>query len=157
MKAGKIRVPILYFTLMLFLATMGYSQKAAAHSVKPVTVQSSNDFDGTIATIKKAVSGSGMMVLSEINQGKILSMTGLQVNTHSFFIGNPNVGKQALSAGPSVDLVISLGVNVYEGNGRVHANHFKPSDLFSSFKAKKVKMMSEKLDGKLSNVMKMLR
>lgn len=156
MKTLKFRFPALFFSTLLFIASMGFSQKAEAQSVKPVTVQSSKDFEGTIDAIKKAVSGGGMMVLSELNQGKILSMTGLQVNAHSFFIGNPNVGKEAFSADPSVGLVIPVRVNVYEENGHVFVNYFKPSDLFSSFKSKKVKMIGEKLDGKLAMMMKML-
>ncbi len=121
-----------------------------------VTVKSSKGFDATLAEIKKAVSGGGMMVLSELNQGKILSMTGLSINAHSFFIGNPNVGKEAFAADPSVGLVIPVRVNVYEQNGATYVNYFKPSDLFSSFNNAKVKMIAGKLDEKLAMMMKMI-
>jgi len=138
------------------ISLSGFSNNLNAQTIKPVTVQSSKDFNGTISTIKKAVSDGGLMVLSELNQGKILSMTGLNVNAHSFFIGNPTVGKDAFSADPSVGLVIPVRVNVYEENGNVFVNYFKPSDLFASFENKKVKMIGQKLDGKLDMMMKML-
>lgn len=83
-------------------------------------------------------------------------MTGLTINAHSFFIGNPNVGKEAFSADPSVGLVIPVRVNVYEENGKTYVSYFKPSDSFASFKNKKVKMIGDKLDGKLQIMMKMI-
>jgi len=97
-----------------------------------------------------------MMVLSQLDQGKILSMTGLSVNSHSFFIGNPNVGNKAFSADPSAGLVIPVRVNVYEENGRTYVSYFKPSDLFASFKSPKVKMIGEMLDKKLGMMIKMV-
>lgn len=142
------------FVAILFAAMSTVSTPVDAQSVKPVTIESSKDFYGTIDAIKKAVSGGGMMVLSELNQGKILSMTGLQVNAHSFFIGNPNVGKNAFSANPSVGVVIPIRINVYEENGNTYVNYFKPSDLFASFEGEKVKMVGNKLDGTLEMMMK---
>jgi len=139
------------------MATLfGFAPTASAQNVKPVTVQSKMDFEETLNAINKAVSEGGMMVLAELNQGKILSMTGLQVKGHSFFVGNPNVGKEAFSADPSVGLVIPVRINVYEKDGKTYVNYFKPSDLFVSFNDKKVKMIGGKLDEKLGMMMKMI-
>lgn len=153
MRKSKVRIPAILVVAMLF---MGISQNLQAQSIKPVTLQSSMDFEGTIDAIEKAVSGGGMMVLSELNQGKILSMTGLQVNAHSFFIGNPNVGKEAFSADPSVGLAIPVRVNVYEEDGKTYVNYYKPSDLLAFSSNKKVKMIGEKLNGKMESMMKMI-
>ncbi|AVR45079.1 hypothetical protein C7S20_07245 [Christiangramia fulva] len=160
MKTKKFNLQTL-FAILLMLALFGptpsvNAQTAHSQTVKPVTVESKMDFDGTIEAVKKSVSGGGMMVLAELNQGKILSMTGLQVKGHSFFVGNPNVGKEAFSADPSVGVVIPVRINVYEENGKTFINYFKPSDLFASFDDKKVKMIGAKLDDKLQMMMKMI-
>ncbi len=156
MKTRKLRFPALFILTVLFLGTMGFTNQMQAQSVKPVTIESSKDFDGTLAAIKKAVSGGGMMVLAEINQGKILSMTGLKINAHSLFIGNPNVGKMAFSADPSVGVAIPVRVNIYEENGKVKVNYYKPSDLLSYSQNQQAKMIAQKLDGKLGMMMKMI-
>jgi len=156
MKTKKLRLSSLLFVAILMAGMLSFTSGIKAQSIKPVTVKSSKGFDATLAEIKKAVSGGGMMVLSELNQGKVLSMTGLSINAHSFFIGNPNVGKQAFSADPSVGLVIPVRINVYEQNGATYVNYFKPSDLFSSFNDAKVKMIAGKLDEKLAMMMKMI-
>lgn len=155
MKTKELRLPALLFAAVLMAGMFG-SATLQAQSIKPITVKSSKDFNETISAIKKAVSGGGMMVLSELNQGKVLSMTGLSVNAHSFFVGNPNVGKQAFSSDPSVGLVIPVRINVYEKNGTTYVNYFKLSDLFSSFSNSNVKMLAKKLDEKLTMMMKMI-
>ncbi|MEO8962686.1 MAG: DUF302 domain-containing protein [Ginsengibacter sp.] len=156
MKTKRLRLPALLFAAIMMAGMFSFTTAVHAQSIKPVTVKSSKNFDGTINVIKKAVSGGGMMVLSELNQGKVLSMTGLSVHAHSFFVGNPNVGKQAFSADPSVGLVIPVRINVYEENGATYVNYFKPSDLFSSFSNSSVKMLAGKLDEKLGMMMKMV-
>ncbi|MDP4284018.1 MAG: DUF302 domain-containing protein [Bacteroidota bacterium] len=157
MKTKKLRLPALLFVAVMMTGMFSFTTGGLqAQSIKPVTVKSAKNFDETISAIKKAVSGGSMMVLSELNQGKILSMTGLTINAHSFFVGNPNVGKEAFSSDPSVGLVIPIRINVYEQNGATYINYFRPSDLFSSFSSPKVKMIAGKLDGKLEMMMKMI-
>ncbi len=156
MKRRKNKLVAFLLATLLFTVFSGLTGTLDAQSIKPVIIQSSKNFNETISTIKKSVSDGGLMVLSELNQGNILSMTGLKINAHSFFIGNPNVGKEAFSADPSVGLVIPIRVNVYEENGKTYVNYFKPSDMFSSFQSEKVKMIGQKLDGKLEMMMKML-
>jgi uncharacterized protein (DUF302 family) len=155
MKTKKVNLPAVLFALILITGVLSFNDDLKAQSVEPVTVESSKDFEGTIEVIKKAVSGGEMMVLSELNQGNILSMTGLNVQAHSFFIGNPNVGKKAFSANPSVGVVIPVRVNVYSQNSTTYVNYFKPSELFNSY-GKNVKMIGKKLDGKLEQMMKMI-
>ena len=155
MKTTTLKLSTVLIVLVFMTGILGFSSEARAQSVEPTTIESSKDFEGTIDAIKKAVSEGGMMVLSELNQGKILSMTGLQINAHSFFIGNPQVGKKAFSANPSVGVVIPVRVNVYQKDGSTYVNYFKPSDLMASY-GQDVKMIGKKLDGKLAGMMKML-
>ncbi len=146
---------MLLFAGMLF-GLMSFTTQLQAQNVKPVTVESSKDYDGTIAALKKAVSGGGMMVLAEINQGKILEMTGLKINAHSFFIGNPNMGKKAFSADPAVGVVIPVRVNLYEKDGKTYINYFKPSDLLAGSGNEQTLMIAKMLDDKLGMMVKML-
>lgn|GEM_PF-711919 len=124
-------------------------QSANAQS-KLVTLKSMKSFDETVAGIKKGVADAGMMVLAEINHGKILSMTGLSINAESVFIGNPNVGKQAFTESKAVGLAIPLRVNVYEENGITYINYFTPSSELGYFKGDKVKMIGQELDKKIA-------
>lgn len=151
-RASKITVIILCTVLFSAFATT----KIQAQTVEPVTVKSSMGFQATISALRKAISGGGMMVLSELNQGKILSMAGLSINAESLFIGNPNVGKKAFSADPAAGVVIPVRINIYEENGSTYVNYFKPSDLFSSFKSNEVKMIGKMMDKKLKMMTGML-
>ena len=156
MKRSKLRFQAMLLVAIMFVGLAGVSGTLQAQSVKPVTVQSSKDFNGTISALKKAVSGGGMMVLAEINQGKILEMTGLKINAHSFFIGNPNMGKKAFSADPAVGVVIPVRVNLYEKGGKTYINYFKPSDLLAGSGNQQTLMIAKMLDNKLGKMVKML-
>ena len=137
---------MLAFTVMSFFS----ASVVQAQQAKLITVKSAKSFDETVSGIKKGVADAGMMVLAEINHGKILSMTGLSVNAESIFIGNPNVGKDAFSDNPAVGLAIPLRVNVYEEKGVAYINYFAPSSELGYFKGDKVKMIGQELDKKIA-------
>jgi uncharacterized protein (DUF302 family) len=146
-KSKHIAFPLmLAFTLIsFFVATTAHAQQS-----KLITVKSVKNFDETVAGIKKSVADAGMMVLAEINHGKILSMTGLSIKAESIFIGNPNVGKEAFSDNAAVGLAIPLRINVYEEKGITYINYFAPSSELGYFKGDKVKMIGGELDKKIA-------
>ena len=131
---------VAFFALTLFSFQHANAQKL-------VTVKSAKDFNTTVDGI---VSDAGMMVLAEINHGKILSMTGLTLNAESIFIGNPNVGKDAFTDNRAVGLAIPIRLNVYEDKGVTYINYFTPSSELGNFKGDKVKMIGEELDKKIA-------
>jgi uncharacterized protein (DUF302 family) len=138
-------------TLMIAsIAIFSFGFQAANAQSKLVTVKSMKSYDQTVSGIKKGVADAGMMVLAEINHGKILSMTGLNINAESIFIGNPNVGKNAFSENMAVGLAIPLRVNVYEEKGVTYINYFTPSSELGYFKGDKVKMIGQELDKKIA-------
>ncbi|MDZ4793288.1 MAG: DUF302 domain-containing protein [Bacteroidota bacterium] len=146
-KSLKITFPLmLAFTVMSFFG----ANVAQAQQAKLITVKSVKSFAMTVEGIKKGVADAGMMVLAEINHGKILSMTGLSINAESIFIGNPTVGKDAFSENTAVGLAIPLRVNVYEEKGVTYINYFTPSSELGYFKGNKVKMIGQKLDEKIA-------
>ncbi len=134
---------VAFFALTLFSFEQANAQKL-------VTVKSAKDFNTTVDGIKKGVSDAGMMVLAEINHGKILSMTGLTLNAESIFIGNPNVGKDAFTDNKAVGLAIPIRLNVYEDKGVTYINYFTPSSELGNFKGDKVKMIGQELDKKIA-------
>ncbi len=122
-----------------------------------VRVQSKQPFEKTINEVKKMVSSSGMMVLSEINQGKILSMTGININAESLFIGNPQIGNKLFSADRGVGIAIPVRLNIYEGSdGNTYVSYVKPTVQLASFKNEKVQKIAQMLDGKLGKLTGML-
>ncbi len=146
-KNKKITFPLmLAFTVMSFFS----AGTAQAQQAKLITVKSAKSFEATVEGIKKGVADAGMMVLAEINHGKILSMTGLSVHAESIFIGNPNVGKEAFSENTAVGLAIPLRVNVYEEKGVAYINYFTPSSELGYFNGSKVKMIGQELDKKIA-------
>lgn len=156
MKKSKSIMTRLLFVAVLVTGLLSFSVNMQAQSLKPVTVQSSKNYEATLTAVKKAVSGGGMMVMSQLDQGKILSMTGLSVKSHTFIVGNPTVGNKAFSADPAVGLVIPVRLNVYEENGKTYVSYFKPSALFAGYKNKKVQMIGQMLDKKLGMLVKMI-
>lgn len=137
-----MKVMIAFFAISLFSFQQANAQKL-------VTVKSAKSFDETVSGIKKGVADAGMMVLAEINHGKILSITGLSLNAESLFIGNPNVGKDAFTDNKAVGLAIPIRVNVYEENGTTYINYFTPSSELGNFKGAKVKMIGQEMDKKV--------
>jgi len=145
LRTKKIALRLIIASLAIFF--LGFQEANA--QTKLVTVRSTKSFDATVDGIKKGVADAGMMVLSEINHGKILSMTGLSIHAESIFIGNPNVEKEAFTDNPAVGLAIPIRVNVYEQNGTTYINYYTPSSDLGNFKGDKVKMIGQQLDKKI--------
>lgn len=142
--------------MIAFMSIFLFGYQSASAQGNLVTVKSAKSFEATISAIKKGVADADMMVISEINHGKILSMTGLSINAQSLFIGNPNVGKDAFTDNMAVGLCIPIRVNVYEEKGVTYINYFPPSSELSSFKGEKVKMIGQEMDKKVSMLTSMV-
>jgi uncharacterized protein (DUF302 family) len=136
--------------MLAILAMLFLNSETGTAQSKLVTVKSTMSYTATVSGIKKGVADAGMMVLAEINHGKILSMTGLTVNGESIFIGNPNVGKDAFSDNVAVGLAIPLRINVYEEKGTTYINYFTPSSELGYFNGEKVRMIGQELDKRIS-------
>jgi uncharacterized protein (DUF302 family) len=157
MKKLNLSLAAVFFSLILFAGTFSPSGEVFAEGTSPVTVQSRQSFDNTVSEIRKMVKKNGMMVLSEINQGKILSMTGLSVKAVSLFVGNPQIGNKLFSADHAVGIAVPVRLNVYEGtDGKTYINYVKPSDQLASYQNKEIQMIARKLDQKLAMLTGML-
>ncbi len=137
-------------------AQSGQRQTSSRPERSAIDVTAKGSVDQTVAGLKKMVADNGMMVMGEINQGKVLSMTGLKLQSETFFVGNPNVGKQLFSEEPGAGLVVPVRINVYADKlGRTHVRYVPPSSQLQEFGNDKVNQIAQMLDEKLEKLMSM--
>ena len=118
-----------------------------------VTVASSKSFENVVEAVKSLVAKNGMMVMAEVNQGQMLSMTGLSLKATLFLVGNPTVGKQVFEQEHAAGLYIPLRVFVYaDASGKTFVSYDRPSSLLGQFGNDKVSMVAKMLDEKLEGL-----
>ncbi len=121
-----------------------------------VTVESGKSFDMVTKAVKMMVAKNGMMVLAEVDHGKVLSMTGHKVQAKLFLVGNPMVGKQLFEQTHAVGLYIPVRLYVYvDAAGKTFVEYDKPSSLLSQFDNEKVGMVAKMLDEKIGGLASM--
>ncbi len=104
------RIILLAALLAALAATTAFAQEAR------VSIPSSKSYDQTVEAFKMAVSKGGMMVMSTVDQGNMLKMTGLDMKGTLFLVGNPNIGKQVFEKDPAAGLYLPLRVYIYRGS-----------------------------------------
>lgn len=155
----KTNLMLAAFTVMFFLfaGSFANSNNLYAQDNGVVIVQSQKSFDETVSELRQMVAKNGMMVLAEINHGKILSMTGIDVKGLSLFVGNPQIGKQLFNANRGVGLAVPIRLNVFEGSdGKVYVNYVKPSYRLNSFNDKTISKIAQMLDQKIGMLTSMI-
>ena len=121
-----------------------------------VIVPSSKPFAEVSDMVKSLVTKSGMMVMAEVDQGNMLSMAGIKLNAKLYLIGSPTVGKQLFEQDHAVGLYVPLRVFVYSDSaGKTFVAYDKPSSVLGQFHNKKIGMVAQMLDGKLSDLANM--
>lgn len=122
-----------------------------------VQVEAPGSVAQVVSKLKKMVGQNGMMVMGNLDQGKVLSMTGLHVQSETLFVGNPQVGKQLFSADPGVGLVVPVRVNVYQnGEGKTMVSYLPPSVLLKDYGSPAIDKVAHMLDMKLHRMVSML-
>jgi uncharacterized protein (DUF302 family) len=121
-----------------------------------VTLPSDKSFDEVTKAVKSLVAKNGMMIMAEVDQGKMLSMTGLNLKATLYIVGNPVVGKQLFEQDHAVGLYVPVRVFVYsDASGKTYVSYDKPSTLLSQFQNSKVNVVAEMLDQKLEGLANM--
>ncbi len=157
MKKLNLNLAASLFAAILFAASFANSNQILAQGSGLITVQSKYSYDQTVAQLKQAVAKGGMMVMSEINQGKMLAMTGIKLNAISIFVGNPTVGNKLFTADRAVGFVVPIRVNVYENTDQTtYISYVKPSYQLENLNNKQVDMIAKMLDQKLGMLTGML-
>ena len=140
------------------VASLGLSLAASntSFSGDRVTVSSDKPFEDVSRAVKSLVAKNGMMVMAEVDQGKMLSMTGLSLKATLFIVGNPTVGKQLFEQDHGVGLYVPLRVFVYtDESGKTFVSYDRPSALLAQFKNEKIVMVAQMLDQKLDGLANM--
>ena len=143
---------------ILSIASVGLSFAGSNTSFNGdrVTVASDKSFEDVTSAVKSLVAKNGMMVMAEVNQGKMLSMTGLSLKATLFVVGNPTVGKQLFEQDHGVGLYVPLRVFVYaDASGKTFVSYDRPSALLGQFQNEKIGMVAQMLDQKLEGLAKM--
>ena len=144
-KLGYARRAVLLTALFAGLA----APSALAQEAR-VSIPSNKSFEQTVDAFKMAVSKGGMMVMSTVDQGNMLKMTGLEMKGTLFLVGNPNVGKQVFEHNPAAGLYLPLRVYIYQGSdGKTYLSHDKPSIVLKPFNNSSIDQTAGMLDQKL--------
>ena len=140
----------LAFSSMLAAVLMTFSAGAAMAQDQRVSIPSNKSFEQTVDTFKMAVSKGGVMIMSTVDQGNMLKMTGLELKGTLFLVGNPNVGKQVFEHNPAAGLYLPLRVYIYQGSdGKAYLSYDKPSVVLKSFNNSSIDQTAGMLDQKL--------
>lgn len=139
---------------VMSVAAMSLSFGADANfSANRVTIPSDKSFEDVSKAVKTLVAKNGMMVMAEVNQGKMLSMAGFNLKGTLFIVGNPTVGKQLFEQDRAVGLYVPLRVFVYaDADGKTFVSYDKPSSILAQFDNQKVSMVAQMLDEKLGGL-----
>ncbi len=117
------------------------------------SVPSNQSFEHVVGNLKSLVAKNGMMVMAQVDQGNILSMTGLSLKATLFLVGNPTVGKQVFEQDHAAGLYLPFRISVYaDANGKTHVEYDVPSTLLAQFKNPTIDGVAKMLDQKLANL-----
>ena len=144
--------------VIVSVASLGLTFAASntSFSGDRVTVSSDKSFEEVSSAVKSLVAKNGMMVMAEVDQGKMLSMTGLSLKATLFIVGNPTVGKQLFEQDHGVGLYVPLRVFVYaDASGKTFVSYDRPSAILAQFKNEKIGMVAQMLDQKLDGLANM--
>lgn len=149
---------VIIFTVTIFLSSAFVAQSnILAEDTGLVTVQSKESFDATVKDLRQYISKNGMMVLSELNLGKVLSMTGLSLNAISLFVGNPQIGNKLFSANKGVGIAVPVRLNIFENkDGKTYVSYVRPSEQLSTFNEEVIQKTAKMLDKKLEQLTGMI-
>ncbi|QUR68690.1 DUF302 domain-containing protein [Mycobacterium spongiae] len=99
-----------------------------------ISYASGQNFEATVDALHKAAADNGMMIVGDVNQDAELAATGLQLpGAHSFFVGNPKIGKTFFESTQAIGAVIPVRVSVWvDGDGPAHISYFDPAPEFAA-------------------------
>lgn len=144
MKAFRLLRVTSIFAVLVLAAGSALAQEAR------VNIPSNKSFEQTVNAFKAAVSKGGMMVMSTVDQGNMLKMTGLAMRGTLFLVGNPTVGKQVFAQDPAAGLYLPLRVYIYQAaNGKTYLSYDRPTRVLKSFHNSSIDQTAAMLDQKL--------
>lgn len=103
-------------------------------STKYVSYTANKGFEATVEALTKAATDHGMMIVGEVNQDAELAANGLRLpGAHSFFVGNPALGKTFFDATKAIGAVVPVRMHVWaDADGPAHIGYFDPAPEFTA-------------------------
>lgn len=146
---------LVLFAALFAVLSAAFASPAVAQDAR-IALESRRSFEQTVDQFKSAVGQGGMMVMASVDQGNMLSMTGLKLKATLFLVGNPTVGKQLFEQDHGVGLYVPIRVFVTEEkDGQVYLAYEKPSTQLEQFHNPEIDKIAAMLDQKLQNLAQM--
>ena len=103
-------------------------------TTKFINYTANQGFEATVDALTKAVADRGIMIVGEVNQDAELAAIGLRLpGAHSFFVGNPKIGKTFFEATNAIGAVVPVRMHVWaDGGGPAHIGYFDPAPEFTA-------------------------
>ncbi|MCA9757798.1 MAG: DUF302 domain-containing protein [Candidatus Eisenbacteria bacterium] len=123
------------------------------HSVHVLRATVDGTEEEVLAKLRRAVEESGLRVMSELHQSKALATAGATVQSETFFVGNPELGKHLFAIEPGAGVVLPMRMNVYvDAAGHTTIAYIPPSLELAAFGNADLDRAAQKLDAKLAGI-----
>ncbi|MHA7698780.1 DUF302 domain-containing protein [Mycobacterium sp. ML1] len=116
-------------------AAAGGPMKATSVDTRFITVTANGEFEATIGALHDAADRHGMVILGDLNEETRLKAVGVQSQrAHSFFIGDPQIGKTLFGATQAIGAVVPVRVTVWASDrgGPALISYFDPAPEFTA-------------------------
>ncbi|OBS02437.1 hypothetical protein A9W98_14950 [Mycobacterium gordonae] len=116
-------------------AAAGGPMTATAVDTRFITVSAGGEFEATIGALHDAADKHGMVILGDLNEETRLQAVGVQSQrAHSFFIGDPRIGKTLFGTSQAIGAVVPVRVTVWSNDrgGPALISYFDPAPEFTA-------------------------
>jgi uncharacterized protein (DUF302 family) len=104
------------------------------------------------AAVDARVGPTGLVALSRLDQGALLSLEGEPLAATLYLVGNPIIAREVTRHEPGAALYAPFRVAVYRDTTGVHIAYDKPSTVFASLGSSGIDVIAVELDDKIRTV-----
>jgi uncharacterized protein (DUF302 family) len=104
------------------------------------------------AAVDARAGPTGLVALSRLDQGALLSLEGEPLEATLYLVGNPIVAREVTRHEPAAALYAPFRVAVYRDTTGVHIAYDKPSSIFASLGSSGIDVIAVELDDKIRTV-----
>ena len=101
------------------------------------------------AAVDARVGPTGLVALSRLDQGALLSLEGEPLEATLYLVGNPIIAREVTRHAPAAALYAPFRVAVYRDTTGVHIAYDKPSTVFASLGSSGIDVIAVELDDKI--------
>jgi uncharacterized protein (DUF302 family) len=101
------------------------------------------------AAVDARVGPTGLVALSRLDQGALLSLQGEPLEATLYLVGNPIVARQVTHHDPAAALYAPFRVAIYRDATGVHIAYDQPSSVFASLGSPAIDVIAAQLDDKI--------